>query len=88
MDWLNLALGPVSALVAAGIVWGTVMTRLGRVEKDVEQRATVERVNGIEKVQDSRHDGIEKKLDKIEDTLEAIRSELASGRGNTNPGRH
>ena len=85
-DWLNLAFGPISALVAAGIVWGTVVTRLGRVERDVEVRATVERVTGIERVMEARHDGIEKKLDKIEDTLEDIRERLHAA--NTNPGRH
>lgn len=84
-DWLNLAFGPISALVTAGVVWGTVVTRLGRVERDVDLRATIERVNGIERVMDARHDGIEKKLDKIEDTLEAIREQL---RESTNPGRH
>ena len=83
-DWLISALSAgVPALLAIGGLWW----RVARVEKDVELRATTERVNAIEKVADARHDGIEKKLDKIEDTLELLREDIRAAREPTSPGR-
>ena len=88
-EWLTILIAVGSGLAGGGAAWGVLVTRLSRVERDVELRATTERVDGIIRIADARHDGIEKKLDKIEDTLEALREDIASMRsGNTNPGRH
>ena len=83
-DWLLSALiAAVGPVAAAGALWW----RVARVERDVELRATTERVNAIEKVADARHDGLEKKLDKIEDTLELLREDIRAARETTSPGR-
>lgn len=85
-EWLTIIIAVASGLAGGGGAWGVLTTRVGRLERDVDRLATSERVDGIERVMDARHDGIEKKLDKIEDTLEAIRHELARTRGDTSPG--
>ncbi len=87
-EWLTILIAVGSGLASGGAAWGVLTTRLARVERDVERCASCERVDGITRVMDARHDGIEKKLDKIEDTLEALRGDIAELRGNTNPGRH
>ena len=88
-EWLTILIAVGSGLAGGGAAWGVLVTRLSRVERDVERCATTERVDGLVRIMDARHDGIEKKLDKIEDTLEALREDIASMRsGNTNPGRH
>ena len=77
----------LGVVLGGGVQWGITTTRLNRVEKDVEKCATAERVTGLEAVMRANHDGIQKKLDKIEDTLELIRDELSRRRDDTNPGR-
>lgn len=75
-DYMGLAGGVASSLVFVGIAWGVFTSRVGRLERDVEARATVERVSALERRVDDIHNGIEKKLDKIESTLEALRADL------------
>lgn len=86
-EWLTILIAVGSGLVGGGAAWGVLTARVSRLERDVEVRATVERVAALEKMVEQRHDGLEKKLDRIEDTLEQIRAELHRARENTNPGR-
>lgn len=86
-EWLTIMIAVGSGLAGGGVGWGVLTTRVARLEKDTEKCASAERVDGLERVMEAHHDGIEKKLDKIEDTLEALREDLARSRETTNPGR-
>ncbi len=59
----------VPGLLALGAGWW----RLGRMERDIEQRATSERVDALEKHIEGVDAGVEKKLDRMDEDLKAIR---------------
>lgn len=86
-EWLSILISVAAGLAGGGAAWGVLTTRVGRLERDVDQRATSERVGALERRVDDHRDDISKKLDKIEDTLEAIRAELHRAREPTSPGR-
>jgi demethoxyubiquinone hydroxylase (CLK1/Coq7/Cat5 family) len=85
-EWLTILIAVGSGLAGGGAAWGVLTTRVGRLEKDIDTRASIERVDGVERLVEAHHDGIEKKLDKLEDLIELLRADIHRLRGDTNPG--
>ena len=74
--WLGIVLGVGGVFVGGGVQWGITTTRVSRLEQDVCACASKERVEALEKLIAAHHDGLEKKLDKLEEIMEALRAEF------------
>ena len=86
-DWLIQAAVELGGIMlAAGALWW----RVGRLERDVEGRASVERITALERRVDDNHDGIKGQLSELKTILEDVRRDLAWRRRHpkedTNPG--